>query len=98
MATTINPLGTLGTTPEAKPKAAAAGDPLANKDTFLKLLVAQIRNQDPMNPQDGLQFVSQLAQFSELEQIIGIHQQLQGLRQDLTKPQDPAAPAEPPRN
>src|SRR5213080_3861553 len=98
MATTVNPLGTLGTTPAAKPKAAAAGDPLANKDTFLKLLVAQIRNQDPMNPQDGLQFVSQLAQFSELEQIIGIHQQLQGLRQDLTKPQDPAAPAEPPRN
>jgi flagellar basal-body rod modification protein FlgD len=39
---------------------------------FLQLLVAQLKNQDPMNPTDSTQFVSQLAQFSELEQVIGI--------------------------
>jgi flagellar basal-body rod modification protein FlgD len=39
---------------------------------FLNLLVAQLKNQDPMNPTDSTQFVSQLAQFSELEQVIGI--------------------------
>jgi flagellar basal-body rod modification protein FlgD len=39
---------------------------------FLNLLVAQIQNQDPLNPSDSTQFVSQLAQFSELEQVIGI--------------------------
>jgi flagellar basal-body rod modification protein FlgD len=44
----------------------------ANKETFLKLLVAQIRNQDPLNPADGTQFLTQLAQFSQLEQLINI--------------------------
>jgi flagellar basal-body rod modification protein FlgD len=39
---------------------------------FLQLLVAQLKNQDPMSPTDGTQFVSQLAQFSELEQVIAI--------------------------
>jgi flagellar basal-body rod modification protein FlgD len=39
-------------------------------DTYLKLLVAQIKNQDPLNPMDGTQFTSQLAQFSQLEQQI----------------------------
>lgn len=42
------------------------------KDDFLQLLVAQLSNQDPMNPQDGAQFVAQLAQFSSLEQLISI--------------------------
>jgi flagellar basal-body rod modification protein FlgD len=48
-------------------------DALANKNTFLQLLVSQIKNQDPLNPADGVQFVSQLAQFSELEQMMQIN-------------------------
>lgn len=40
-----------------------------NKDLFLKLLVAQMSNQDPLNPQDPTQYVTQLAQFSMLEQM-----------------------------
>jgi flagellar basal-body rod modification protein FlgD len=55
--------------PAASAPANAAGS-LANKSTFLQLLVAQIKNQDPTQPQDGVQFVSQLAQFSQLEQSI----------------------------
>jgi flagellar basal-body rod modification protein FlgD len=43
-----------------------------SKEMFLKLLVAQIKNQDPTNPTDGTQFVAQLAQFSQLEQMIAI--------------------------
>jgi len=39
---------------------------------FLQLLVAQLQNQDPLNPTDSTQFVSQLAQFSELEQVMAI--------------------------
>jgi flagellar basal-body rod modification protein FlgD len=39
---------------------------------FLTLLVAQIKNQDPLNPADGTQFLTQLAQFSQLEQTVGI--------------------------
>ncbi|HEY3744395.1 MAG TPA: flagellar hook capping FlgD N-terminal domain-containing protein [Bryobacteraceae bacterium] len=46
----------------------ASNDPLAQKEVFLQLLVAQLQNQDPTQPQDGIQFVTQLAQFSQLEQ------------------------------
>jgi flagellar basal-body rod modification protein FlgD len=49
-------------------QAAAATDPLATEDVFLQLLVAQLKYQDPDNPPDGTAFVTQLAQFSSLEQ------------------------------
>ena len=60
-------------TPAANPSI----DGLANENTFLQLLVAQIKNQDPLQPADSIQFLSQLAQFSQLEQLIGIRQELQ---------------------
>jgi flagellar basal-body rod modification protein FlgD len=41
----------------------------ADKDMFLKLLVAQLRYQDPMNPADTSQFLSQSAQFTSLEKM-----------------------------
>jgi flagellar basal-body rod modification protein FlgD len=47
------------------------------KDDFLKLLVSQLQNQDPMNPMDGTQFASQLAQFSSVEQLQNINTTLQ---------------------
>jgi len=59
------------------PAAASNIDGLANENTFLQLLVAQIKNQDPTNPTDSVQFLGQLAQFSQLEQLIGIRQELQ---------------------
>ena len=43
-------------------------DPLTNKTVFLQLLVEQLKNQDPTSPADPTQFVTQLAQFSQLEQ------------------------------
>jgi flagellar basal-body rod modification protein FlgD len=43
------------------------------KTQFMTLLVAQMKNQDPMNPVDNQDFVSQLAQFSSLEQLITIN-------------------------
>ncbi len=39
------------------------------KDDFMRLLFAQLRNQDPLNPADNTEFVAQLAQFSTLEQV-----------------------------
>lgn len=39
------------------------------KDAFMQMLIAQLQNQDPLNPMDGTQFVAQMAQFSSLEQM-----------------------------
>lgn len=44
-----------------------------NKDTFLKLLVAQLSHQDPLNPQDDKEFVAQLAQFTSVEELQNIN-------------------------
>lgn len=67
---------------------------------FLQLLVAQLRYQDPLNPQQGQEFVAQLAQFSTVEQLISINSgvtqqggtlgelvsQVRGLREQQTSP------------
>ncbi len=42
------------------------------KDDFLKLLITQLSNQDPMEPLDNNQFIAQMTQFSSLEQLQGI--------------------------
>jgi flagellar basal-body rod modification protein FlgD len=49
---------------------------------FLNLLVAQLKNQDPMNPVDNAQFVNQLATFSSLEQLISINSNVTKLATD----------------
>lgn len=46
------------------------------KDEFLQLLTTQLRYQDPMNPMDGHQLAADLAQFSGLEQLLNINDQL----------------------
>ncbi len=40
-----------------------------DKEAFLKILVSQLRNQDPMNPMEDKDFIAQMAQFSVLEQM-----------------------------
>jgi len=52
---------------------------LANENTFLQLLVAQLKNQNPTQPMDGTTFVTQLAQFSELEQSLASRQDLDAI-------------------
>ena len=76
--------GTSGSAYEALVPAAPSTEALANKDTFLKLLISQIKNQDPMNPTDGVQFLTQLTSFSQLEQTMQIRQGIEGLRSDFS--------------
>lgn len=76
------------TAPGAKAKSsssATSGSSTApSEQMFLQLLVAQIQNQDPTSPADPSQFVSQLAQFSELEQVIAIRQDTDSLNTSAT--------------
>ncbi|HLJ47628.1 MAG TPA: flagellar hook capping FlgD N-terminal domain-containing protein [Bryobacteraceae bacterium] len=58
---------------------------MVNEQTFLQLLTAQLKNQDPMQPTDGVQFLSELAQFSQLEQLIGINQGVSTLDSAVSK-------------
>jgi flagellar basal-body rod modification protein FlgD len=74
MSTTISPVGqtTSSSSASAAGTAAnAAADPAAAQDRFLKLLVAQLNNQDPMNPLDNAQMTSQIAQINT---VTGIQQ------------------------
>lgn len=52
---------------------------MADYETFLKLLVSQMRNQDPTNPMDSTEYVAQLATFSQVEQSIQINKKLEAL-------------------
>ena len=47
------------------------------KDDFLKLLIAQLKNQDPQDPADSAQMAAQLAQFTSVEQLTNIAQTLE---------------------
>lgn len=50
-----------------------------DKDAFMKLLVNQMKNQDPMQPADNTQMIAQLAQFSSLEQMQSLNDNIVGL-------------------
>jgi len=75
MASAVNALtnssanGSTASSPTAGLDGSSATD---DQQVFLQLLVSQLQNQDPTNPTDSTQFVSELAQFSELEQTIAI--------------------------
>ena len=66
---------------------ASSSDPggissLATQGTFITLLVAQLENQDPTDPADSTQFVTQLAQFQTMEQSLSQGQDISAIRQD----------------
>ncbi|MBI5344595.1 MAG: flagellar hook assembly protein FlgD [Deltaproteobacteria bacterium] len=73
------------------PATAAAGvkteEPMG-KDAFLKLLVTQLQNQDPLNPMDNTAFVAQLAQFSSLEGITNLGATMKDVAGNINKMQN----------
>lgn len=72
--TEVQPVGFSETVVERAEREASLG-----QDDFLRMLVAQLENQDPLNPQEGTEFTAQLATFSSLEQLISANENLTAL-------------------
>ncbi len=68
---------------ERTPKAENHGQ--LGKEEFLKLLITQLQNQDPLNPMDDKEFVAQLAQFSSLEQLTNISEEVKAIKESSTQ-------------
>lgn len=75
---------TSSTTAAQAASAAASQGSTLGKDAFLKLLVAQMKNQDPLQPTQGTEYVTQLAQFTQVEQAMSQTQTLSTLSAQLT--------------
>ena len=63
----------------SSPASSAAADATMTSDRFLKLLVAQMKNQDPLNPMDNAQVTSQMAQINTVTGIDKLNSTVQGL-------------------
>lgn len=72
--------GVTGTTAQTSAASAAASN-MVDYNTFLKLLVAEMKNQDPTNPMDSTEYVAQLANFSNVEQGVQTNKKLDQLLQ-----------------
>lgn len=75
----VNSINTPSVAGSASSKATAAADPAEAQDRFLKLLVAQLNNQDPMNPMDNAQMTSQMAQINTVTGIQQLNQTMQSM-------------------
>jgi flagellar basal-body rod modification protein FlgD len=76
---TTGTTGNTGTPGAAGEDAATKADPLG-RDMFLQLLITQLQHQDPMQPQENGEFLAQLAQFSSLENLQQIKDDMAALR------------------
>ena len=81
----VNPAGTSTTAQTyANNQSEAASKTQVDYQSFLKLLVAQMKNQDPTDPMDSTQYMAQLASFSNVEQSVQINQKLEQMLQSST--------------
>jgi flagellar basal-body rod modification protein FlgD len=73
--------GTSSVNNETTSSSSGAGE--LGKDEFLKLFIAQIQYQDPLNPLDSAEFTAQLAQFSSVEQLYGMNDKLGNIEETM---------------
>lgn len=71
----ITPISDLYTNPGNQTSGSSALD----RDAFMQLLIAQMKNQDPTEPTSNEQFIAQLAQFSSLDEMKGVNENLVAL-------------------
>lgn len=68
----VDPTGAVNSAPSAASTTRTRDPTTLGKDDFLKLLIGQMQNQDPLNPTDGAEYMGQMTQFSILEQITNL--------------------------
>lgn len=78
--TTVSGVNNTTNTSTTTSKSSALG-----QEQFLTLLVAQLQNQDPLNPADATEFTAQLAQYSQLEQLFNLNDAMDQLTAAQTK-------------
>mgnify|MGYP001028650741 CR=1 FL=1 len=61
----------------------SANNGIMGKDEFLKILITQLQNQDPASPLQDREFIAQMAQFSTLEQMLNMTEEIRLLRQSI---------------
>jgi flagellar basal-body rod modification protein FlgD len=82
MSMTVPPTG--ADRPPTTTQSDAASKTQVDYQSFLKLLVAQMKNQDPTNPMDSTQYMAQLASFSQVEQSVQMNTKLDQMLQSST--------------
>ena len=76
---TTPPTSVFNSTQEAGSTQTAQSNASLGQSDFLTLLISQLQNQDPLSPMENAEFTTQMAQFSSLEQLIGINSALEAL-------------------
>jgi flagellar basal-body rod modification protein FlgD len=85
MTATVNPVSSVSTLPASTGNPSSAlSDANASQDRFLKLLVAQLNNQDPMNPMDNAQMTSQMAQINTVSGIQQLNETMKSMSAQFT--------------
>jgi flagellar basal-body rod modification protein FlgD len=82
----VNPAAAPATGPEPAPSSAQSRASM-DYDAFLRLLIAEMKNQDPLEPTNASEYVSQFASFSVVEQAIQTNQKLDDLLAGLSMSQ-----------
>ena len=75
----VSGVGSSGSSSNVAAATAAASSQFVSEQTFLQLLVTQLQNQDPLNPQDASQFVAELASFSSVEQLTSLSSNMESV-------------------
>lgn len=73
-------VGAVGLFAQSTGKVSGSANGQMGKSDFLKMLTTQMRYQDPLNPMDNTQMVAQMAQFSQLEQMLNMTSAFTGLQ------------------